>query len=95
MNSKIIGIVILVVAIGGASAYFLSKSDTIDSVSENEFVTQNEKIGLVINSISPPKNIIELENQEITDQLNKTCERFGSTYKNHTIEISGTCSSCN
>tara|TARA_B100001540_G_C15775427_1_gene628405 strand:+ start:70 stop:1188 length:1119 start_codon:yes stop_codon:yes gene_type:complete len=62
VNSKIIGIVILVVAIGGASAYFLSKSDTIDSVSENEFVTQNEKIGLVINSISPPKNIIELEN---------------------------------
>ena len=41
------------------------------------------------------ENIIELEDQEITDQLNKTCERFGSKYKNHTIEISGTCSSCN
>ena len=41
------------------------------------------------------ENIIELEDQEITDQLNKTCERFGSTYKNHTIEITGTCSNCN
>ena len=41
------------------------------------------------------ENIIELEDQEITDQLNKTCERLGSTYKNHTIEISGTCSNCN
>ena len=41
------------------------------------------------------ENIIELEDQKITDQLNKTCERFGSTYKNHTIEISGTCPDCN
>ena len=40
------------------------------------------------------ENIIELEDQKITDQLNKTCEKFGSTYKNHTIEISGTCSNC-
>ena len=62
MNSKIIGIVILVIAIGGASAYFLSKPDTITSnSSENEFVTQNEKIGLVINTITPPNSIEELE----------------------------------
>ena len=62
MNSKIIGIVILVVAIGGASVYFLSKPDTITPNSfENEFVTQNEKIGLVINTITPPNSIEELE----------------------------------
>ena len=41
------------------------------------------------------KNIIDLEDQKITDQLNKTYEQYGSKYKNHTIEISGTCSTCN
>ena len=62
MNSKIIGIVVLVVAIGGASAYFLSKPDTINPASlENEFVTQNDKIGLVINTITPPQNIDDIE----------------------------------
>jgi len=62
LNSKIIGIVILIIAIGGASAYFLSKPDTITpNSSENEFVTQNEKIGLVINTITPPNSIEELE----------------------------------
>ena len=40
------------------------------------------------------ENIIELEDQKINKQLNKTCEKYGSKYKNHTIEISGTCSKC-
>ncbi len=62
MNTKIIGIVILVVAIGGASAYFLSKSDTSNSnLLETKSVIQNEKIGLVINTIYPPKSIDDLE----------------------------------
>ena len=62
MNSKIIGIVVLVVAIGGASAYFLSKPDTVNPASlENELVTQNDKIGLVINTINPPKSIDDIE----------------------------------
>ncbi len=62
MNSKIIGIVILIVAIGGASAYFLSKPDSVENSSPQNFpVSQNEKIGLVINTIHPPKNIEELE----------------------------------
>ena len=62
MNSKIIGIVVLVVAIGGASAYFLSKPDTINPASlENELVTQNDKIGLVINTITPPQSIDDIE----------------------------------
>ncbi len=62
MNSKIIGIVILVIAIGGASAYFLSKPNTITSDSLfTESVIQNEKIGLVINTIHPPKSIDDLE----------------------------------
>jgi len=62
LNSKIIGIIILVIAIGGASAYFLSKPNSINSTSlENEFVTQNDKIGLVINTITPPQNIDDIE----------------------------------
>ena len=59
MNSKIIGIVILVVAIGGSSAYFLTKNDSLDT--SNQTLYQNEKIGLVINTINPPKGILDLE----------------------------------
>ena len=62
MNSKIIGIVILVVAIGGASAYFLTKSDSVDTNSfPNQSISQNEKISLVINTINPPKSIDDIE----------------------------------
>ncbi len=59
MNSKIIGIVILVVAIGGASAYFLTKTDVSDSYTPSLY--QNEKIGLVINTIAPPETIEDIE----------------------------------
>ena len=63
MNSKIIGIVILVVAIGGSSAYFLTKSDSVDTISSpSDQISQNEKIGLVINTINPPTGIADLEN---------------------------------
>ena len=63
MNSKIIGIVILVVAIGGSSAYFLTKNDSIDTISsQNDQISQNEKIGLVINTINPPTSIDDIEN---------------------------------
>ena len=69
MNSKIIGIVILVVAIGGSSAYFLTKNDSIDTISsqndeisQNNQISQNEKIGLVINTINPPTSIDDIEN---------------------------------
>ena len=63
MNSKIIGIIILIVAIGGSSAYFLTKDNSVDtsSISDN-YKNQNEKIGLVINTIIPPKNLDDLEN---------------------------------
>ena len=62
MNSKIIGIVILIVAIGGASAYFLTKSDSVETNSfPNQSISQNEKISLVINTINPPKSIDDLE----------------------------------
>ena len=62
MNSKVIGIVIIVIAVAGASAYFLTKSDPInvDSISD-QLITQNDKVGLVINTIYPPKDIDELE----------------------------------
>ena len=62
MNSKIIGVVILAVAISGASVYFLSKPDidNSDSFSDKDIV-QNEKIGLVINTIYPPKTIDDIE----------------------------------
>ena len=62
MNTKIIGIVILAVAIGGSSAYFLTKDDSLDTNStSNKPIYQNEKIGLVINTVNPPKGIVELE----------------------------------
>ncbi len=62
MNSKIIGIAIVVIAIGTASAYFLTKDDPIDSASISDVITkQNDKIGLVINTINPPKSIDDLE----------------------------------
>tara|TARA_B100001540_G_scaffold315717_1_gene343676 strand:- start:693 stop:1808 length:1116 start_codon:yes stop_codon:yes gene_type:complete len=60
VNSKIIGIIILVVTISGASAYFLLKPDTTNSESL-EGIVQNEKIGLVINTINPPQNIADIE----------------------------------
>ena len=63
MNSKIIGIAILVIAIGGASAYFITKSDSVDTSSlSNELIYQNKKIGLVINTVNPPQTIDDLEN---------------------------------
>ena len=62
MNSKIIGIVILIVAICGASAYFITKNDPVDTNSfSNQQISQNEKISLVINTINPPKSIDDLE----------------------------------
>ena len=61
MNSKIIGIVIIVIAIGGASTYFLTKNDSDGSSFSNETIPQNEKIGLVINTINPPKSIDDIE----------------------------------
>jgi len=62
LNSKIIGIVILVVAIGAASAYFITKNDPVDTNSfSNQQISQNEKISLVINTINPPKGIDDLE----------------------------------
>ena len=62
MISKIVGIVILIVAIGGASAYFLTKNDSVDVDSfSNQSILQNEKIGLVINTINPPKSMDDLE----------------------------------
>ncbi|NMI84105.1 MAG: hypothetical protein EX286_05730 [Candidatus Nitrosopelagicus brevis] len=62
MNTKIIGIAILVVAIGGASAYFITKNDPVETNSfSNQPISQNEKISLVINTINPPKSIDDLE----------------------------------
>ena len=62
MISKIVGIVILIVAIGGASAYFLTKNNSVDVDSfSNQSILQNEKIGLVINTINPPKSMDDLE----------------------------------
>ncbi len=62
MNSKIIGIAILIIAIGGAFAYFITKSDPIDTNSlSSETISQNEKISIVINTINPPKSIDDLE----------------------------------
>jgi hypothetical protein len=62
LNSKIIGIVILIIAIGGASAYFLIKSDSTDNdLFSSQPISQNEKISLVINTINPPKNMDDLE----------------------------------
>ena len=62
MNTKIIGIVILVVAIGGASAYFITKNDPVETNSfSTQPISQNEKISLVINTINPPQSIDDLE----------------------------------
>ena len=62
MNSRLIGIAILIVAIGGASAYFITKSDPVDTNSlSSEPISQNEKISLVINTINPPQSIEDLE----------------------------------
>ena len=62
MNSRLIGIAILIVAIGGASAYFITKSDPVDTNSlSSEPISQNEKISLVINTINPPQSIDDLE----------------------------------
>ena len=60
MNSKLVGIIILVVVIGGASAYFLTKDNSIDTISTSS-ITQNDKVGLVINTIDPPKSIEDFE----------------------------------
>tara|TARA_X000001036_G_C20559698_1_gene757904 strand:+ start:33 stop:1157 length:1125 start_codon:yes stop_codon:yes gene_type:complete len=62
LKNKIIGIVILVIAIGGSSAYFLTKNDStnVDS-SQIELINQNDKVGLVINTINPPENIDDIE----------------------------------
>ena len=75
MNSKLVGIVILVVAIGGTSVYFLMKDspDQIDTM----YLEQNEKIGLVINTINAPKNIEDLE------KLQKVYEELILSYNNH------------
>ena len=63
MNSRFIGIVILIIAIGASSVYFLTKNNSVeDNIAITESINQNEKIGLVINTINPPKNIPELEN---------------------------------
>ena len=66
MKNKIIGIVILVIAIGGSSAYFLTKNDStnVDS-SQIELINQNDKVGLVINTINPPENIDDIEQSYI------------------------------
>ena len=62
MNTKIIGIIILVVAIGGASAYFITKNDPVETNSfSTQPISQNEKISLVINTINPPQSIDDLE----------------------------------
>ena len=62
MNTKVIGIVIIAIAVGVASVYFLTKSDpvNVNSVSD-QIVIQNDKVGLVINTINPPKSVDELE----------------------------------
>ncbi len=62
MNSKIIGIIILVIAIGSASAYFLTKNDSVDTTYvSNDPIIQNEKVGLVINTINPPEGVLDIE----------------------------------
>ena len=63
MNTKIIGIIVLIIAIGGSSAYFLTKNDSSDiSTSSSEPIYQNEKVGLVINTVNPPQGIVDIEN---------------------------------
>ena len=63
MKTKIIGIAILIISIGGASVYFLAKNDSSDSSSfSNNNTLQNEKIGIVINTINSPKSIDDFDN---------------------------------
>ena len=63
MNTKIIGILVLIVVIGGSSAYFITKNDSVDtSTSSSEPIYQNEKVGLVINTVNPPQGIVDIEN---------------------------------
>jgi len=62
LNTKIIGILVLIIAIGASSAYFLTKNDSDDiSTSSSEPIYQNEKVGLVINTVNPPKGIVDIE----------------------------------
>jgi len=62
LNTKIIGIVILIVAIGGSSAYFLTKNDPVTTSSIiDDNIVQNKKIGLVINTINPPTGVTDIE----------------------------------
>ena len=71
MNSRIIGIIILVVAIGGATTYFLTKPDSINTNSiQNTEIDQNEKIGLVINTVNPPQSI-DVFKKIINDEKHK------------------------
>ena len=49
----------MIVAIGGASAYFLTEYDTSDTFTKSLY--QNEKIGLVINTINPPESIDDID----------------------------------
>ncbi len=63
LKTKIIGIAILIISIGGASVYFLAKNDSSDSSSfSNNNTLQNEKIGIVINTINSPKSIDDFDN---------------------------------
>ena len=67
MNTKIIAIIILVLAIGGSSVYFLTKNDSVDiSTSSSESIHQNEKIGLVINTINQPKGVVSVSYTHLT-----------------------------
>ena len=53
---------ILIIAIGGSSAYFLTKNDSINENSiSNQSITQNDKVGLVINTVNAPKSVNDLE----------------------------------
>ena len=62
MNSKFIAIVIIFIAIVASSAYFLTKNDSVNTESSSsESIYQNEKIGLVINTINPPQSIADIE----------------------------------
>jgi hypothetical protein len=62
LNSKLIGIIILIVVIGASSAYFLTKNDSVNTESSSsESIYQNDKIGLVINTINPPQSIADIE----------------------------------
>ena len=60
MNSKIIGTIIIVIAISTASVYFLTKDEPINS--SEQALIKNDKIGLVINTVNPPETIDDLEN---------------------------------